>query len=85
MPAASVASSHPTRYLIKSQNDLYQSDQLIRLFSPFGLLSTAVLVLQLLATALCVLGAAVGWPVTWVEENVLGGNQERSLEEVVKG
>lgn len=77
--------SGQTKYLIKTQNDLYQSDQLIRLFSPFGILSGLVLVLQLLATALCVLGAAIGWPVTWVEENVLGGNQERSLEEVVKG
>ncbi|MCJ1260781.1 hypothetical protein MMC22_000644 [Lobaria immixta] len=77
--------SSPTKYLIKNQNDLYQASELARFLSPFGIISSLVLVLQLLATALCVLGAGIGWPVTWVEENVLGGNQERSLEEVVKG
>ncbi|MCJ1461732.1 hypothetical protein MMC07_000331 [Pseudocyphellaria aurata] len=75
----------PVKYLIKAQNDLYQASEIARYVSPFGILSTLVVVLQLFATAMCVLGAAVGWPVTWVEENVLGGNQERSLEEVVKG
>lgn len=80
-----LSGSNPTKYLIKNQNDLYQASELARFFSPFGIISSLVLVLQLLATALCVLGAGIGWPVTWVEENVLGGNQERSLEEVVKG
>lgn len=77
--------STPIKYLIKTQSDHYQPDQLARYFSPFGILYALILVSQLLATTLCVLGAAVGWPVTWVEENVLGGNQDRSLEDVIKG
>lgn len=85
VPERPIVSDRPIKYLIKTQNDFYNPNELARYISPFGILSSLVLVLQLLATALCVLGAAVGWPVTWVEENVLGGNQERSLEEVVKG
>lgn len=74
-----------SRYLIKGQHDYYQPSVLAQMLSPFGIVSTLIVILQLFATAVCVLGAAIGWPVTWVEENVLGGNQERSLEEVVKG
>lgn len=40
---------------------------------------------QLLATLLCVLGAGLGWPVSWVEQNMVGGNEQRSLGYVVKG
>ena len=44
-----------------------------------------VMAFQLLATGLCVLGAVAGWPVSWLEQNVVGGNRERGLREVVKG
>lgn len=31
------------------------------------------------------LGAAVGGPVSWVEENAVGGNREKSVGEVIMG
>ena len=40
---------------------------------------------QFVATGLCVLGALLGAPVSWVEENVVGGNRERGVKEVVLG
>lgn len=40
---------------------------------------------QLLATLFCVVGAGLGWPVSWVEQNMVGGNEQRSLGDVVKG
>ena len=43
-----------------------------------------VLVLQLMATMGCVVGAAVFWPISWLEQNVIGGNRERGLVEAVK-
>jgi hypothetical protein len=77
-------SQSPT-YLIKSQNDLYQVSEFVKFVSVFGLLRVLVLAWQFVATGLCVLGAGVGAPVTWVEENVVGGNAERRLGEVVEG
>lgn len=75
----------PPRYFIKAQNHLYQVNELIKFFSPFGIVSMILVLLQLFATGLCVLGAAVGWPITWLEENVLGGNKERSLGDAMRG
>ncbi|CAF9930459.1 hypothetical protein IMSHALPRED_008180 [Imshaugia aleurites] len=75
----------PTTYLIRAQNDLYQVNEWVKFVSPFGILSVLVYAGQMLATLLCVLGAAVGWPVSWVEQNVIGGNEERGLLDVVKG
>ncbi len=72
-------------YLIRSQNDLYQVNEFVKFVSLFGVLSVMVMAFQLVATGLCVLGAVAGWPVSWVEENVVGGNRERGLGEVVKG
>lgn len=40
---------------------------------------------QLIATGFCVLGAVAGWPISWVEQNVVGGNRQRSLVDAVKG
>lgn len=58
------------RYYVRSQNDLYQVDQWVR-FIP-GLFGGAVVVwvCQFLATFVCLVGAVVLWPVTWVEEYV---------------
>lgn len=78
-------SPSPTTYLIQSQNDLYQVGEVVKFASVFGLLRVLVLAWQFVATGLCVLGAGVGAPVTWVEENVVGGNAERRLGEVVEG
>lgn len=73
------------RYLIRSQNDLYQVNEYVKFVSLFGVLSVTVIAFQLLATGLCVLGAVAGWPISWVEENVVGGNRDRGLVDVVKG
>lgn len=72
-------------YLIKSQNDLYQVNEFVKFMSVFGILSLVVMLWQFVATGCCVLGAAVGWPVSWVEERVVGGNAERGVGEVVGG
>ncbi len=84
-PFAALESPSPTTYLIQSQNDLYQVGEFVKFASVFGLLRVLVLAWQFVATGLCVLGAGVGAPVTWVEENVVGGNAERRLGEVVEG
>ena len=57
----------------------------MKFVSLFGGLSVVVMAFQLVATGLCVLGAVAGWPVSWLEQNVVGGNKERGLREVVKG
>jgi len=88
-----VAEPYPTphhpdkrnRYHIQSQNDLYQVNEWLKFASQFGILSLFVLTWQLVATGFCVLGAAVMWPVSWVEQNVVGGNDERSVKEVIMG
>ena len=84
VPSNKSSDTNP-RYLIQSQNDLYQVNEFVKFISQFGVLSVLVFVLQFVATACCVLGAMVFWPISWVEQNVVGGNQERSVGEVVKG
>ena len=76
---------NPPRYLIRSQNDLYQVNEFVKFVSLFGILSVFVFVFQLVATGLCVLGSLVFWPISWVEQNVVGGNKERTLVDAVKG
>ncbi|KAL8709455.1 MAG: hypothetical protein Q9220_005838 [cf. Caloplaca sp. 1 TL-2023] len=78
-------SSHRPLYYIKSQNDLYQVDEFFKFFSLFGILSALLPLGQFIATALCVLGATVFWPISWIEQNVIGGNRERSIGEAVRG
>jgi len=75
----------PPRYLIRSQNDLYQVNEFVKFGSQFGILSVLVMAFQVFATGLCVLGAGVLWPISWLEQNVVGGNRERTLVEAVKG
>ncbi|KAF2747179.1 hypothetical protein M011DRAFT_65742 [Sporormia fimetaria CBS 119925] len=58
---------HHGKYYIKSQDDLYQTDQWIR-FIPFTPgLSLLVWILQYIATYLCWVFALMSWPVTFVE------------------
>lgn len=70
---------------IQSQNDLYQVNEFVKFVSVFGILNVGVYAWQLFATLLCVLGAGIGYPISWVEERAVGGNQEKSLKEIVKG
>ncbi|KAL2042474.1 hypothetical protein N7G274_004967 [Stereocaulon virgatum] len=73
------------RYLIRSQNDLYQVNEFVKFFSLFGVVSVGLFAFQFFVTLFCVLGAVLGWPVSWVEQNVIGGNRERSLGDAIKG
>jgi len=56
------------RYRICAQNDLYQVDQFVRFFAPWGIGTTLVLVWHLWATTLCVLGAWLFTPWIWFEQ-----------------
>ena len=72
-------------YYIKSQQDLYQINEIIKFADYTGLVGGLVLVVQLLASFGSALLALLFWPVSWVEERVIGGNKERKLADVVKG
>ena len=65
------------KYYIQSQNDLYQTSEWIKFVVPFGIGVTFTMMWQFFATILCVIGVIAGWPLTWVEENVTGGNSQR--------
>ena len=87
-PAPQMSSSTmngPTKYLIQSQNDLYQVNEFIKFASPLRIAWLFVLVTQFVATAFCVLGALLLSPISWVEENMIGGNRERSVKDVIMG
>jgi len=68
-------------YYIQSQEDHYQTNEFVKFFSVFRIVWLAVVVWQFVATGLSVLGAQLGAPVSWAEENVVGGNKERSVKE----
>lgn len=84
IPPSSSAREKRLTYLIQSQNDLYQVTEFVKFGSLFGVLRVLVLLGQFIATGFCVLGAYLLWPVSWVEQNVIGGNAERSLNEVAQ-
>lgn len=81
----SLSKSEKPLYYIQSQNDLYQVNQFFKFFSQFGILSGLLFLLQFVSTAICILGATVFWPVSWVEQNVIGGNREKSIAEAARG
>jgi len=85
-PAVPPSATRP-KFYIQSQNDLYQVNQFVKFLSPLGVVSLMLLVGQLLATVACVVGAMVGWPVSWVEENVLrtGKGLDRAVTDVLVG
>ncbi|KAI4258065.1 MAG: hypothetical protein L6R42_005321 [Xanthoria sp. 1 TBL-2021] len=78
-------SSEKPLYFIQSQNDLYQVNEFFNFFSQFGILSGLLLLCQFVATALCIVGATMFWPISWVEQNVIGGNREKSIGDAVRG
>lgn len=79
------SSSENPLFYIQSQNDLYQVNEFFKFFSQFGILSGLLLLWQVATTAICVFGATVFWPVSWVEQNVIGGNKEKSIGDAVRG
>lgn len=73
------------KYYIQSQNDLYQTSEWIKFVIPFGIGVTLTMMWQFFATILCAIGAIAGWPLTWMEENVTGGNRQRLESKEVLG
>lgn len=64
--AGSSESRRRTRYLIKHQEDLYQSTEVVKFFWPGG---TQIIGFgRLFATLLCIVGAIALAPITWMEE-----------------
>ncbi|KAB8299137.1 hypothetical protein EYC80_001246 [Monilinia laxa] len=64
--AGSSESRRRTRYLIKHQEDLYQSTEVVKFFWPGG---TQIIGFgRLIATLLCIVGAIAFAPITWMEE-----------------
>ena len=71
-----------TKYLISSQNDLYQVDELFKFFSLSRVLLVGVYVWHFFSTLACVVGQILGYPVSWWEEGRPGRNLEsqRAIE-----
>lgn len=59
------------KYYIKSQEDLYQTNEFVKFVLPWGIGETVVWLWQVVATLACVLGAMLFWPLTWVREEVV--------------
>ncbi|RMZ83130.1 hypothetical protein DV738_g1246, partial [Chaetothyriales sp. CBS 135597] len=57
------------KYYIKAQEDLYHPTECVRYFSPLGLGTTLVTVVQIIATIVCVIGATLGFPIISLEES----------------
>jgi hypothetical protein len=55
-----------SKYYIKSQEDLYQTNEVVKFFWPGG--ATIVWFWQCFATFLCVVGALTLAPITWMEQ-----------------
>lgn len=71
-------------YYIKSQQDLYQVNEFFKFFDYTGVLGLLAIVFQLFSTLACTVLALLFWPVSWVEERVIGGNQQRGIVDVIK-
>ena len=63
------------KYYIKEQNDLYQTDEFAK-FVWFGIWRV-VMLWQLFSMVVCVFAAAVGAPVTYVEEKMQVGDVQK--------
>lgn len=61
-----VQSLDDNKYYIKSQEDLYQSNEVVKFFWPGG--ATILWFWQISATGLCILGALLLAPMTWLEQ-----------------
>ena len=62
-----------SKYYIASQNDLYQTTEWIKFVLPWFIGYTFLMLAHFWATGMCVLGAMVGWPITWAEERLHAG------------
>jgi hypothetical protein len=67
-------SPNDRKYYIKSQDDLYQTDEFMRFVLPPGY--ALVQLLQFFSTAFCLLGAMLFWPISVIEEWAAVGKLE---------
>jgi len=65
-PGGTRPPSSTPKFYITSQNDLYQVDQFVRFFAPWGVGTTLVAFWHWIATLFCIIGATVLQPVQWV-------------------
>jgi len=65
------------KHYIKLQEDLYQVNDLIKFFVPFGA-SALVWVFQVLATFVCTLGALIFAPFTWYQQETMDPRVEKA-------
>ena len=70
----------PKKYYIQSQNDLYQTSELIKFVVPFGIGVSAVMLWQFIVTFWCVVGAILGYPMTYWSDNVATVNTDTVSE-----
>ncbi|TVY82213.1 hypothetical protein LSUE1_G007321 [Lachnellula suecica] len=73
-----VHSSKDSKYYIKLQEDLYQSNEVVKFFWPGG--ATIIWFWQMFATFLCIVGALTLAPVTWMYQkraNTVNGTNKR--------
>ncbi len=61
-----VHSANDGKYYVQSQEDLYQLNEVVKFFWPGG--ATTIWLWQFFATGICILGALLLAPVTWVEQ-----------------
>jgi hypothetical protein len=83
---ASQRTDSRSKYYITGQNDLYQTSEFVKFVLLWFRLGTVGVVLwQSAATFPCIVGAVqgLGWPITWLEENVFGGNRERRIRDIL--
>jgi hypothetical protein len=73
-----------SKYYITSQNDLYQTSEFVKFVLPwFGIGTIGVMLWQYTATFFCIVGAVLGLPITWLEENVFGRNTEFRIRDIL--
>lgn len=58
--------SSTSKFYIKSQEDMYQLNELVKFFWPGG--ATVVWLWQLFVTFQCIVGAFIFAPITWLEQ-----------------
>lgn len=66
-------------YYITEQNDLYQTNEWIKFLIPWGVGSTIMILWQLFATFLCVIGAFIFFPGTWLKERSIADFPPRKI------
>jgi len=77
-----VHSEQDGKYYIKSQEDLYQLNEVVKFFWPGG--ATILWLWQVFATGMCILGALFFAPITWLEQKYASG-QVNGIEKDVWG